>query len=104
MVVVLPAGGPTGCVCGCASIAATKPQFGSGGWVVPAALQAVSIIGWNSLLIIFFAKSAVQLSVALGILDLGSRNAALVPVLTVLACAIIFTVLRRGATGVSLVS
>jgi NCS1 family nucleobase:cation symporter-1 len=71
---------------------------------VPAALQAVSIIGWNSLLIIFFAKSAVQLSVALGILDLGWRNAALVPVLTVIACAIIFTALRRGATGVSMVS
>jgi len=32
-----------------ATTAATKPQFGSRGWVVPAALQAVSIIGWNSL-------------------------------------------------------
>jgi len=104
MVLVLLAAGRTCVRFGIDSVAATKPQFGSRGWVVPAALQAVSIIGWNSLLIIFFAKSAVQLSVALGILDLGPRNAALVPVLTVLACAIIFTVLRRGATGVSLVS
>jgi nucleobase:cation symporter-1, NCS1 family len=67
-------------------------------------LQAVSIIGWNSLLIIFFAKSAVQLSLALGILDAKWRNAALVPALTVLACMIIFTALRRGATGVSIVA
>jgi NCS1 family nucleobase:cation symporter-1 len=104
MVLVLLAAGPTCVRFGIDSIAATKPQFGSRGWVVPAALQAVSIIGWNSLLIIFFAKSAVQLGAALGILHLGLHNAVLVPALTVLACAIIFTVLRRGATGVSMVS
>jgi NCS1 family nucleobase:cation symporter-1 len=104
MLLVLLAAGPTCVRFGIDSIAATKPQFGSRGWVLPAALQAVSIIGWNSLLIIFFAKSAVQLGVALGILGSGSHNAALVPLLTVLACAIIFTALRRGATGVSTVS
>ncbi len=104
MVLVLLAAGPACVRFGIDSIAATKPQFGSRGWVVPAALQAVSIIGWNSLLIIFFAKSAVQLCVTLGLLDLGSRNTALVPALTVFACAIIFWALRRGATGVSMVS
>jgi NCS1 family nucleobase:cation symporter-1 len=104
MLLVLLAAGPACVRFGIDSIAATKPQFGSRGWVIPAALQAVSIIGWNSLLIIFFAKSAVQLSVALGLLEIGARNAALVPVLTVLACAIIFLALRRGATGVSMVS
>jgi nucleobase:cation symporter-1, NCS1 family len=104
MVLVLLAAGPTCVRFGIDSVAATKPQFGSRGWVVPAALQAVSIIGWNSLLIIFFAKSAVQLSLALGILDAKWRNAALVPALTVLACMIIFTALRRGATGVSIVA
>ncbi|HME41066.1 MAG TPA: cytosine permease [Steroidobacteraceae bacterium] len=104
MLLVLLAAGPTCVRYGIDSIAAAKPQFGSRGWVVPAALQAISIIGWNSLLIIFFAKSAVQLSVALGILDPSPRNAAWIPVLTVIACAIIFTVLRRGATGVSMVS
>jgi NCS1 family nucleobase:cation symporter-1 len=104
MVLVLLAAGPTCVRFGIDSIAATKPQFGSRGWVVPAALQAVSIIGWNSLLIIFFAKSAVQLCAALGVIGAGSRNAAWVPALTLLACAIIFTALRRGASGVSLVS
>jgi NCS1 family nucleobase:cation symporter-1 len=104
MVLVLLAAGPTCVRFGIDSIAATKPQFGSRGWVLPAALQAVSIIGWNSLLIIFFAKSALQLSVALGLLDVSWRNAALVPALTVFACVIIFTALRRGASGVSIVS
>ena len=104
MLLVLLAAGPTCVRFGIDSVAATKPQFGSRGWVVPAALQAVSIIGWNSLLIIFFAKSAVQLGVALGVIKLGSHSTALVPALTVIACAIIFTALRRGATGVSLVS
>ncbi len=46
---------------------------------MPAALQGVSIIGWNSLLIIFFAKSAVQLGVALGILSSGTHSTLLVP-------------------------
>ncbi|HEX3848490.1 MAG TPA: cytosine permease [Steroidobacteraceae bacterium] len=104
MLLVLAAAGPTCVRFGIDSVASTKPQFGSRGWIVAAALQAISIIGWNSLLIIFFAKSAVQLSVALGLLDAGARGAALVPVLTVLACATIFVALRRGARGVSLVS
>ena len=104
MLLVLLAAGPTCVRFGIDSIASTKPQFGSRGWVVPAVLQAISIIGWNSLLIIFFAKSAVQLCVALGILAAGSHSAVLVPLLTLLACAIIFTALRRGAGGVSLVS
>jgi NCS1 family nucleobase:cation symporter-1 len=104
MLLVLLAAGPTCMRLGIDSIAATKPQFGSRGWVVPAALQAISIIGWNSLLIIFFAKSAVQLGIALGLLDAGAGSTILVPSLALFACAVIFTALRRGATGVSLVS
>jgi nucleobase:cation symporter-1, NCS1 family len=104
MLLVLLAAGPACVRFGIDSIAATKPQFGSRGWMVPAVLQGISIIGWNSLLIIFFAKSAVQLGIALGILGAGSHSAMLIPLLTVLACGIIFTALRQGATGVSLVS
>ena len=104
MLLVLLAAGPTCIRFGIDSIAATKPQFGSSGWMLPAALQGISIIGWNSLLIIFFAKSAVQLGVALGLLGAGPRSTILVPLLTLAACAVIFTALRRGATGVSMVS
>ena len=104
MLLVLLAAGPACARFGIDSIASTKPQFGSRGWIVPAALQTVSIIGWNSLLIIFFAKSAVQLGVALGLLAPGSHGTALIPLLTLLACAIIFIALRAGSSGVSLVS
>lgn len=104
MLLVLLASGPICVRFGIDSIAATKPQFGARGWVVPAMLQALSIIGWNSLLIIFFAKSASQLAVALEILPKGSPPAWLVPALTLMACSLIFVALRRGATGVSIVS
>jgi NCS1 family nucleobase:cation symporter-1 len=104
MLLVLLAAGPACIRFGIDSIASSKPQFGSRGWVVPAVLQAISIIGWNSLLIIFFAKSAVQLGVALGLLGSDAPGAWLVPLLTLTACAIIFAALRRGARGVSLVS
>jgi nucleobase:cation symporter-1, NCS1 family len=104
MLLVLLAAGPASVRFGIDSIAATKPQFGSRGWVIPAALQAVSIIGWNSLLIIFFAKSATQLAVALGVLAADAVPAGLVPGLTLLACGVIFVALRRGATGVSAAS
>src|SRR5271170_4423477 len=104
MLLVLLAAGPACVRFGIDSIASTKPQFGTRGWVVPAVLQGISIIGWNSLLIIFFAKSAVQLLVALGLLDAGAQNTILVPLLTLLACGAIFFALRRGAAGVSLVS
>jgi NCS1 family nucleobase:cation symporter-1 len=104
MLLVLLAAGPACARFGIDSIASTKPQFGSRGWIVCAALQTVSIIGWNSLLIIFFAKSAVQLCVALGLLAPGTDSATLIPMLTLLACAIIFVALRKGSSGVSLVS
>jgi NCS1 family nucleobase:cation symporter-1 len=96
--------GPTCIRFGIDSIAATKPQFGSRGWIVPAALQSASIIGWNSLLIIFFAKSASQLAIALGLIQAGTVPGILVPVLTAFACSVVFLVLKRGATGVSMVS
>ena len=104
MLLVLLAAGPTCTRFGIDSVASTKPQFGSRGWMLPAMLQVISIVGWNSLLIIFFAKSAVQLSVALGLLGSGTKSAMLVPLLTLLACGVIFTALRRGAAGVSMVS
>lgn len=104
MLLVLLAAGPVSARFGVDSIAGTKPQFGSRGWVVPALLQAVSIIGWNSLLIIFFAKSAVQLAIVLGLTAPDTVPSWAVPLLTLSACCIVFTVLRRGATGVSAVS
>jgi nucleobase:cation symporter-1, NCS1 family len=104
MLLVLLAAGPACVRFGIDSVASTKPQFGTRGWIVPGVLQGVSIIGWNSLLIIFFAKSAVQLGVAVGLAGAAGRGPYLVPLLTSFACAVIFVALRRGASGVSLVS
>ena len=103
MLLVLIAAGPISVRFGIDSIAATKPSFGTRGWVVPAMLQTFSIIGWNSLLIIFFAKSALQLLAALGIGPAHDIPAG-IAALTLLACVVIFLALRRGVTGVAAVS
>jgi NCS1 family nucleobase:cation symporter-1 len=81
------------------SIATAKPQFGSTGWLIPALMQFVSILGWNSLLLIFFAKSATQLLIALGVIADGSSQL-IVPATTALACAIVFIILIKGSSGV----
>jgi nucleobase:cation symporter-1, NCS1 family len=104
MALVLIAGGPISIRFGIDSIAATKPQFGTRGWLVPALLQLISIIGWNSLLLIFFAKSALQLLIAVGLLTAGNVPAVGIPAATLLACVLIFLALGRGTRGVTAVS
>jgi NCS1 family nucleobase:cation symporter-1 len=84
------------------SIASSKPQFGNRGWVVTVFLQYSSIIGWNCLLLIFFGKSVAQLLATLG--WIGEGSGWVVPVASALACAIVYGVLMRGATGLERVS
>ncbi|MBL8789924.1 MAG: cytosine permease [Rhizobiales bacterium] len=103
MLIVALAAGPICLRFGVDSIASTKPSFGSRGWIIPAAMQQISIIGWNSLLLIFFAKSTTQLLLALGLIaDTGSKF--LVPVTILLACALVFLFLLRGSGGVDRVA
>ena len=103
MLIVALAAGPICLRFGVDSIASTKPSFGSRGWVIPAAMQQISIIGWNSLLLIFFAKSTTQLLLALGVIaDTGSKL--LVPATILLACSLVFTILLKGSGGVDRVS
>jgi NCS1 family nucleobase:cation symporter-1 len=104
MLLVLLAAGPTCARFGIDSVAASKPQFGTRGWMIPAAMQFLSIIGWNSLLLIFFAKSVTQLMIVLGALPSGVGGGQIVPATTLIACVVVLLVLRRGATGVSVVS
>lgn len=80
------------------SIQAAVPQFGRNGWTITVLLQYVSIIGWNSLLLIFFGKSVAEFLNALGVGGAGLATWA-VPIATLVACAIVFRILMRGATG-----
>ncbi|MDM8347168.1 cytosine permease [Pseudochrobactrum sp. sp1633] len=81
------------------SIAASKPQFGTKGWIVPFTLQYLSIVGWNCLLLIFFGKSLINFLIAAGALAPGDHRW-LMSCATLLACSISFTVLLKGASGV----
>jgi len=101
MLLVLLAAGPTCIRFGIESVASTKPQFGSKGWVIPGLMQLLSIIGWNAMLLIFFAKSLTQLLSVLGWLPAGLGTMQIVPFTTLIACAIVFLVLLRGANGVT---
>jgi nucleobase:cation symporter-1, NCS1 family len=103
MLIVVLAAAPICIRLGVDSIASAKPSFGSRGWVIPAALQQISIIGWNFLLLIFFAKSLTQLLIATGIIADGS-SALLVPATIPLACSLVFLILLKGSGGVDRVS
>jgi NCS1 family nucleobase:cation symporter-1 len=81
------------------SIVSCKPQFGTRGWIIPALLQYVSILGWNSLLLIFFAKSTTQLLIAVGAIR-DASSLPLVPATTALACLAVFVILLKGSSGV----
>ncbi|GJL81359.1 MAG: cytosine/uracil/thiamine/allantoin permease [marine bacterium B5-7] len=85
------------------SIVSARPQFGSRGWVITVFLLYVSIIGWNSLLLIFFGKSILQLLVTIGAINEGAGSIIL-PIATLLACAVVYGVLMRGASGIARVS
>lgn len=85
------------------SIVAARPQFGSRGWLITVFLQYASIIGWNSLLLIFFGKSVVQLLIAMGIVE-EDGGAMILPIATLVACAIVYGVLMGGKNGIARVS
>lgn len=85
------------------SIASSRPQFGSRGWIITVFLQYASIIGWNCLLMIFFSKSVVQLLIAIGAVQPESAGI-IVPVASILACVVVYLILMRGGTGLERVS
>jgi NCS1 family nucleobase:cation symporter-1 len=103
MLIVALAAGPICLRFGVDSIASSKPSFGSRGWMLPAALQQVSIVGWNSLLLIFFAKSTTQLLIALNIISDGD-SMFLVPATIFVACSLVFIFLLKGSGGVDRIS
>ncbi len=99
MLIVALAAVPVAIRFGVDSIASSKPQFGSRGWTIPAAMQFASIVGWNSLLLIFFAKSTRQLLLALGWIAEGSQEY-IVQATVLLASVLVFLFLLKGSAGV----
>lgn len=81
------------------SIVSARPQLGSRGWILTVFLQYTSIIGWNSLLLIFFGKSVVQLFVTTGMATEASAGIIL-PLATLVACAVVYGVLLSGKSGI----
>lgn len=103
MLIVTVAVVPAATQFGIESIATSKTFLGNRGWMLAVFLQYVSIIGWNSLLLIFFSKSTVRLLATMQILP-QSTQSFIVPVLTTMACIAVYVALRRGTTGVKSVS
>jgi NCS1 family nucleobase:cation symporter-1 len=103
MLIVTLAAAPICIRFGVDSIASSKPAFGSRGWIIPSAMQQISILGWNSLLLIFFAKSTTQLLIALNIIPDGESRL-LVPLTIFLACGLVFLFLLKGSGGVDRIS
>ena len=99
MLLVTLAAVPSATRYGIDSISTSVPQLGNRGWLIAVCLQYISIIGWNSLLLIFFAKSVSQLLMTLGLTGSGSE-AIVVPASTAVACLIVFWVLLDGASRI----
>jgi nucleobase:cation symporter-1, NCS1 family len=103
MLVVTLAVVPVATRYGVDSIASATPQFGNRGWIITVFLQYASIIGWNSLLLIFFGMSVAQLLSNLGVTTPESSST-VVRISTLFACGIVYLVLLRGATGLERVA
>jgi len=103
MLLVTLATVPTSVRFGVDSIAASIPQFGTRGWVIPSGIQYLSIVGWNSQLLIFFSKSMTQLLIALHLTSVAAQTR-LVSVTVLLACALVFVFLLKGSRGVDRVA
>jgi nucleobase:cation symporter-1, NCS1 family len=84
---------------GIESVTSTKPFFGNRGWLVALLLQYLSVIGWNSILLIFFAKAASRMLLVMGVID-ETMSSIAVSLLSVVAAFTIWLLLRRGSKAV----
>lgn len=84
---------------GIESVTSVKPFFGNRGWVLALILQYLSVIGWNSILLIFFAKSATRMLIVTGVID-ESMSSIAIGSLSILAVITIWLLLKRGASAV----
>lgn len=103
MLIVALATVPSATKYGIDTVVSCRPQFGANGWLIGVALQYISIIGWNSILLIFFGKSVTQLFVTLGWATPESSGL-IANVSTIASCVFVYFVLRGGASAVVKIS
>lgn len=94
---------PTSAKYGLDSIAASKPQFGNRGWLITVFLQYASIIGWNALLLVFFAKAVVQAMITLNLAG-PEDSLTIIRVVSAVTCGVVYIVLLRGLKGLEAAS
>jgi NCS1 family nucleobase:cation symporter-1 len=80
------------------SITNSRPQLGTRGSYLALLAQYGSVIGWNCLLLIFLGRGAAELLIAMGVFGEGARDV-LVTVTGLLACVLVWALLRKGADG-----
>lgn len=85
------------------SVTSTKPLFGNRGWIIALLLQYLSVIGWNSILLIFFAKAAARMLIITGIIS-ESQSSMLISSLAIAAVITIWLLLKSGSKAVKNIS
>lgn len=88
---------------GIESVITSKPFFGNRGWIIALILQYVSVIGWNSILLIFFGKAASRMLVESGFISAGTQNISM-SVLTLIALVFVWHFLQKGAISIRILS
>ena len=81
------------------TMASSKPLFGDQGWIFSVLLQFLSIVGWNSLLLIFFGKSVAILLSTMGLTD-PANSPVIVRAVSGGACVLVFLLLMHGMSAI----
>ncbi|MCW2610286.1 MAG: nucleobase:cation symporter, family [Actinomycetota bacterium] len=77
------------------SIAALRPQMGNRGAYFGLVLLTMSVVGWNSVLMIFLGRASAEILIALELVGEGARGF-LVPAFSLVSTVAVWLVLRRG--------
>lgn len=96
------------------SVAASTPQLGTRGSYLALALTYASVIGWNTLLLVFLGRAAAEILISTGLAGEGARQP-LIVIFGLLGVLAAWTILRGGpaamrniapviATGVVLIA
>ncbi|PLS18480.1 hypothetical protein CVD28_07420 [Bacillus sp. M6-12] len=88
---------------GLESVITSKLFLGNRGWIIALILQYISVIGWNSILLIFFGKAASRMLVDAGLISAGTKNIGMSAV-TLIALFFVWFSLRKGALSLRIIS